>query len=506
MAAVTAEVGQADDVGYRYAVLITMAGAAMLYSLTITIVNIALPQLQGALSASQDQISWVVTLNVVATAVATPLTGWLVAMLGQKRLLIWCVVGFTLSSVACAAVGSLGGLLFFRILQGVFGAPLVPLAQAIILQTWPRELHAKANSYMGFSVVIGPAIAPTLGGYLAEEYNWRWVFLLIVPLGVATFMGVLAYIREGGKTGPIKFDFLGFALFSIVIVSLQLTLDRGERMDWFDSTFIITTTMVMALAFYMFVVNSCFTAKPFIDPGLFTSGNYVIGLLLVFIYGSLNFTPLVLLPSLLQNLKGYPDTLIGIVLAARGVGMVIGFWTAARMSRMDPRVGLLVGMICVGISGWALAIVDLNVGIWELSWVGVLQGFGCGLMWVPLSVVAFSTLPAAKLPEAAALFHLLRNLGTSLYVAMTVFLLVRTSKVRYSEMAGTISPFEERLAFPGGTGASSADWMGSLGGLAAEVGRQSTMIGYNNCFYLYALTCFATLPLLAFVTIRRKDG
>lgn len=504
MAEATADASATDDVGYRYAVLITMAGAAMLYSLTITIVNIALPQLQGALSASQEQISWVVTLNVIATAVATPLTGSLVAAFGQRRLLIWSVVGFTASTIACAAVDTLAGLLFYRILQGVFGAPLVPLAQAIILQNWPRELHAKANGYMGFSVVIGPAIAPTLGGYLAEEYNWRWVFLLVVPLGVVTLLGVLTYIREAGRTGPIRFDFVGFALFSSVIVSLQLILDRGERLDWYDSTFIISMTVVLALSAYMYVANSFFVDKPFINPSLFTSRNYVLGLVLVFIYGSLNFTPLVLLPTLLQNLKGYPDTLIGIVLAARGVGMVIGFWVAARMGKLDPRVGLLVGMVSVGLSGWALAIIDLNVGLWQLSWVGVLQGFGCGLMWVPLSVVAFSTLPPRMLPEGAALFHLLRNLGTSLYVALSVFLLVRTSRISYAEMTENVSLFAERLSFPSDTGLASLSWLGSLSGLAAEVGRQAAMIGYNNCFYIYALTCFATLPLLAFVTVRKS--
>ncbi len=504
MAEATADIRPSDDVGYRYAVLITMAMAAMLYSLTITIVNIALPQLQGALSASQDQISWVVTLNVVATAVATPLTGSLVARLGQKRLLIWCVIGFTISSLACAAVNSLSAILFLRVLQGVFGAPLVPLAQAIILQTWPRELHAKANGYMGFSVVIGPAIAPTLGGYLAEEYNWRWIFLLIVPLGVAVFFGILAYIKEGGKTGRVRFDALGFALFSIVIVSLQLILDRGERMDWYDSGFILSLTVIMGLAAYMYVANSWFVEEPFINPRLFTSRNYVIGLILVFIYGSLNFTPLVLLPSLLQNLKGYPDTLIGIVLAARGVGMVIGFWVAARMGRLDPRVGLSLGMLCVGVSGWGLAVIDLDVGLWELSRVGILQGFGCGLMWVPLSVVAFSTLPPKMLPDGAALFHLLRNLGTSLYVALSVFLLVRTSRISYAEMTETVTVFSDRLFFPSDTGTAAVAWIDSLPFLASEVGRQSAMIGYNNCFYFYAATCLATIPLL--LAVRSKQG
>ena len=490
--------------GYKVLVLVTMALSAMLYSLTITMVNVALPQLQGALGATQEQIAWVVTLNVVATAVVTPLTGALVALFGQRRLLIWCVVGFTASTMACAASNSLESLLFFRVAQGALGAPLVPMAQAIILQTWPREEHAKANGFMGMSVVIGPAIAPSLGGYLAQEYDWRWVFLMMLPLGLASLFGVLRWIREGGKRTGFRFDFAGFALFSIAIVSLQLILDRGERLDWFDSPFVLSAALLMAVSFYMFLANSFFADQPFIDPRLFADRNYAIGLVLVFVYGSLNFTPLVLLPTLLQNLKGYPDGLIGIVLAMRGVGMILGFMVAARMGKVDPRVGLVLGMVCVGVSGWAMSLYDLNVAMWGLAWPSVLQGFGCGVMWVPLSIVTFSTLPPRMLPEGSALFHLLRNLGTSLFVAFSVFLLVRTAKIRYSEMVETVTPYSERLSYGEVVGAGAVDWIANLARLAAEVARQSSMIGYNNCFYLYAITCFATLPLLALVTMRKR--
>ncbi len=488
---------------YKVLVLVTMALSAMLYSLTITMVNVALPQLQGALGATQDQVAWVVTLNVVATAVFTPLTGTLVALFGQRRLLIWCVIGFTAATLACAGSSTLGALLFFRIMQGALGAPLVPMAQAIILQTWPREDHARANGFMGMSVVIGPAIAPSLGGYLAEEYDWRWVFLMMLPLGVLTFFGVWRWIRDGGRNPEFRFDFAGFTLFSITIVSLQLILDRGERLDWFDSPFIISATILMLVALCMYLANSVFIEQPFIRPGLFTNRNYVIGLILVFVYGSLNFTPLVLLPPLLQNLKGYPDGLIGIVLAMRGIGMVAGFFVAARMGKIDPRAGLLIGMVCVGASGWAMSLYDLNIGMWGLAWPSILQGFGCGVMWVPLSIVTFSTLSPQMLPDGSALFHLLRNLGTSLFVAFSVFLLVRTSKIRYSEMAETITPFAERLVFRDAVVVGGQDWTGSLFRLSSEILRQSSMIGYNNCFYFYALTCFATLPMLAMVTLKK---
>ena len=488
---------------YRALVLVTMAGTTMLYSLTMTMVNITLPQLQGALSASQDQIAWVITLNVLATAVATPLTGSLVAMFGRRRVLIFCTSAFTLATLACGFSTSLEWLLFFRVLQGLFGAPLVPLSQATLLQIYPREMHAKVNGIFGMAVVVGPAIAPSLGGYLSEAYDWRWVFFLMVPLGVMALIGNLRWVRDAGRQSDMKFDYVGFALFSVAIVCLQLVLDRGEREDWFESTYILSLLSFMAIAIYMFVTNTFFAKQPYINPRIFLNRNYVIGIFLVFIYGSLNFTPLVLLPPMLQNLKGYPDTLIGLVLAMRGVGMIIGFFFAARMGRLDPRIGMVVGMGCIGISGWAMSLYDLNVTLEAVSWASALQGFGCGILWVPLAVITFSTMPQKLFPEASAFFHLLRNLGTSVFIALSVMLLIRTSKVSYAELAETLTPYEERLRFPAVVGEGTVNWMDNLGRLAAEISRQSLMIGYDNAFYFYALTCLISLPVLSLVTMKR---
>ena len=491
---------------YRALIMMTMAGTTMLYSLTLTMVNIILPQLQGALSASQEQISWVVTLNVLATAIATPLTGSIVAIFGRRKVLVFCTSGFTLATLACGFATSLESLLFFRILQGLLGAPLVPLSQATLLQSYPREMHAKVNSIYGMSVVVGPAIAPSLGGYLSDAHGWRWVFFLMLPLGVLAVLGNLRWVKDAGKVDNVRFDYIGFALFSTAIVCLQLMLDRGEREDWFESTYILSLCSFMAIAFYMFVTNTFFSAQPYINPRIFLNRNYVIGVFLVFVYGSLNFTPLVLLPSMLQNLKGYPDNLIGFILAMRGVGMIIGFFVAARMGRLDPRVGMVLGMGCIGLSGWAMSLYDLNVALEALSWASVLQGFGCGILWVPLAVITFSTMPQGLFPEASAFFHLLRNLGTSVFVALSVTLLIRTAKIRYSEMAATVSPFDERLTFPGVIGEGVVDWTTSLGRLAAEMSRQSAMIGYDNAFYFYALTCLVSLPVLSLVTMKKPDG
>ena len=489
---------------YRFLLLVTMAGTTMLYSLTMTLVNIILPQLQGALSVSQEQISWVVTLNVLATAIATPLTGSLVAIFGRRFVLIFCSASFTVATLACGFADSLEALIFFRVLQGAVGAPLVPLSQATLLQSYPRNMHAKVNGVYGMAVVLGPALAPSIGGYLSEVYDWRWVFFMMVPLGVLAVIGNWKFVKDAGREIGSKFDYLGFMLFSVSIVCLQLVLDRGEREDWLESIYIITLLSFMATAFYMFIVNTGFTKQPYITPHIFLNRNYVIGIVLCFVYGSLNFTPLVLLPAMLQNLQGYPDILIGWVLAMRGVGMIIGFFIAARMGGVDPRVGMILGMGCIGVSGWLMSLYDLNVTLEAVSWASGLQGFGCGILWVPLAVITFSTMPNNLFPAASAFFHLLRNLGTSIFVALSVTLLIRTSKISYSELVENLNPYAEHLKFPNVIGEGVTEWTGDLARLSFEITRQSLMIGYDNAFYFYALTCLVALPILSLVRIKKS--
>ncbi|MGI9417599.1 MAG: DHA2 family efflux MFS transporter permease subunit, partial [Geminicoccaceae bacterium] len=337
--------------GERTLVLLTVSLCTMLYSLTVTIVNVTLPQLQGALSATPDQVAWVVTLNLVATAVVTPMTGWLVGRFGRRPVMIWAVAGFALSSLLCATATTLAPLLLYRIGQGAFGAPLVPLSQALIVATYPEKQRAMAQGFFGMSVVLGPAIGPVFGGYLAEDYGWRWVFLLIVPLALAALAMVIAFIKDGDRKADARLDWTGFLALSIAVTCLQLVMDRGERLDWFGSTEIVLLTALMGLSFYIFLAHSFTAERPFISPSLFLDRNFSIALLIVFVYGMLNFTPIVLLPPLLQNLNGYPDSLIGWLLAMRGMGLVLGFFLAGRMGRLDPRVGLSIGMTLVAISG-----------------------------------------------------------------------------------------------------------------------------------------------------------
>jgi len=351
----------------RALILITVSTCTALYALTLTVVNVVLPQLQGAFSATPDQVAWIVTLNIIATAVVTPATGWLVARFGQRKVMLGAVGGFAVSTLLCATADSLAPLLAYRVLQGGFGAPTVPLSQAILLATYSKEQRAMAQGVFGMAVVLGPAIGPVLGGYLAEEYNWRWVFLFIVPLAMVAMVSVFVFIRDVERSEKLRLDWTGFLTLAVAVTSLQLVMDRGEQLDWLDSGAIILLIFTMAMSMYLFLVHTFTHDDPFISPRLFLDRNYSIGLLVVFVYGMLNFTPIVLLPPLLQNLKGYPDSLIGLLLAMRGAGLVVGFFIASRMWRFDPRIGLILGLLLIGISGIYMTKSDLNVPMVEIA-------------------------------------------------------------------------------------------------------------------------------------------
>lgn len=483
-------------------VLLTVSLCTMLYALTLTIVNVILPQLQGALSATPDQISWVVTLNVIATAVATPATGWFVSKWGQRKVMLWAVAGFSLSSLACATADSLVPLLIYRVAQGAFGAPLMPVSQAMIVATYPPEKRAFAQAVFGMAVVIGPAIAPAIGGYVAEEYNWRWVFLLVLPLCVVSFVAVFAFIRDLPRGPSMKLDWTGFAAISLLIIAAQLIMDRGERLDWFESYEILAYVALMALSGWVFVIHTATHPHPFINPRLFKDRNFVIGLLLVFNYGMLNITPTVLIPSMLQNLMGYPDSMVGMILGARGLGMALGFLIVGYMGKVDPRVGMIAGITAIGIAGWNMSLFTLDVDPLTVALNGFLQGVGSGLCWVPLSIVAFASLPLHLLSDASSLFHLLRNFGSSIFISISILAVVRSGRTSYSDLTQHVNLYSEAVALPQVSGLWSFDTVAGLAGLESEIDRQATMLGYMNSFTMYALVAFAVIPVMLMVKIK----
>ncbi|TMJ23824.1 MAG: DHA2 family efflux MFS transporter permease subunit, partial [Alphaproteobacteria bacterium] len=324
----------AYSVGRRVLILIMVVLGSTLYATTLLIASTLLPQMQGTMSATQDEIAWAMTFNILATAVMTPTTGWLAARFGRRDTMIWSVFCFTVTTLMCGMSDSLEALVTWRILQGALGAPVIPLSQTILLDAFPRRQHGFVTSIFGMAVVIGPVIGPTVGGLLSELYNWRWAFYMIVPVGFLSFIGLRLALPADRPTGGSRLDWTGFLSLSTAIAGVQLVLSRGQRLDWFDSGEILVETFVAILAFWIFVSHSLTTPKPFLNLRLLLNRNYALGLVLVLIYGMLNFTPMVLLPPLLQQHAGFPDALIGEIIAARGVGATLGFFSAIFLGRL----------------------------------------------------------------------------------------------------------------------------------------------------------------------------
>ncbi|MEM9141042.1 MAG: DHA2 family efflux MFS transporter permease subunit, partial [Pseudomonadota bacterium] len=460
-------------------ILITVTFVTMLYAMTVTIANVALPQMQGSLSTTPDQIAWVVTFNIVATAVVTPMAGWLAGRFGRRRLMIWGITGFGISSILCGIATSVPELVIYRIGQGAFGAPLVPLSQAIVIETFDEKNRGKVMSIWGTGVILGPIIAPALGGVLSEAYSWRYVFFMLVPFTAIALAGTLAFIRDREEEGSAsKLDWTGFLALAVAITALQLMIDRGERAGWFGSAEILTYAGIAVSAFWIFLIRNLHSDRPFLNPILLRDTNFVVALVLIFIFGMLNFTPITLLPTLLQQVQGYPDSIIGQVLSARGAGTFLGFALLLVFGGVDPRIPIAVGLIMQAWSGWAMANFDVTVGAETVLWAAAVQGLGVGLIWVPLATAAFATLPKALVPDGTAIFHLLRNMGSSIFISLSIALVIRQGKTSYAELAEHVSPFAEAWRMPGLGAAPDLTTAEGLARIGREAARQSVMIGY----------------------------
>ena len=488
----------------RYLILAAVVLGASLYSTALLTTSTILPQMQGALSATQDEIAWAMTFNILATAVVTPMTGWLVARFGSKQVMVWGIFSFSIATFLCGLTQSLESLVVWHIFQGAVGAPVVPLSQTILLNTFPRRQHPMVLSMFGMAVGVAPVIGPVLGGYLAEAYTWRWAFHMLVPVGLLASVALRLALPPDTEATKIQLDWTGFLALAAAMAAVQLVLARGVRLDWFDSTEIIIECLVAVLALYMFIVH-CLTAKaPFLNLRLLTDRNYAVGLVLVTIYGMLNFTPMVLLPPLLQQYAGFPDALVGQVIGCRGLGMTVGFLTAGLTSRLDPRIGMSAGFLMqVGSGLWMLTL-DLNVTMDILVWNSLIQGFSVGIIWVPLSVVAFDTLAPRDRAEASAVFHLLRNIGSSFFISLSIAEIVRATGANYSRMTEMISPYNTTLSLPWVTGAWDFDSVAGLAKVAKEINRQAAMIGYLNAFMMYAAA--SGLGLVLVLTVRSRKS
>jgi DHA2 family multidrug resistance protein len=342
-----------------------------------------------------------------------------------------------------------------------------------------------------------------LGGYLSETYSWRWVFYMIVPFAAASLAGTWLFIHDRESPVRVRLDWLGFLILSATLASLQLMLDRGERADWFDSGEIVAYGAIAVLALYAFVVHSLTAERPFLQPALFRDRNFTIGLVLIFVFGMLNFTPMTLIPPLLQGVSGYPDSVIGFVLGARGMGTVVGFFLMIFASRFDPRAMIAAGLLFQALAGWQLTQLDMNPSAAGVFWPMVLQGFGVGVLWVPITMVTFSTLGQASVSEGSAIYHMVRNVGSSIHISLSIAIAVRMTRANYAELAPAVSPYNEALSMPWVTGGWNVHDAPGLAALAREVARQSAMIGYIDAFVFFIATALVVLPLVLFVRWKR---
>ena len=501
------DAGTGDTTFFQRAmVLATATLTTMLVGMMLLVTSVIMPQLQGSLSATQDQVAWVITFNIIAIAVVTPMTGWFANRFGRRNVMVWSTFGFVVATILCGTANSLEALVFYRVIQGVFGAPLNPLSNAIVLDTFPREQHGTVNSIYGVGVVVGPMVGPVLGGHLAEAYGWRWAFVAVGLVGLLAVIGAWLFIRDNRRAPPRGLDWTGFIALSLSILCFQLMLDRGERLDWFDAHEIIVEAGLAVSALYVFIVHSLTARRPFLNLRLLLDRNYAIGLLLVLIFGMMNFTPMALLPPLLQNLAGYPDDTIGFLLGYRGLGAFIGFFSSIWVNKLDPRVGMASGFLIQALSGWMMMGFDVNLTAANVALTSAMQGFSVGMIWVPLVVATFATLAREHLNEATAVFHLMRYIGSSAFISISVAVVLHTGQENYARMTEFVSEFNDVLVNPSWTGPWGLETLSGIASLSGEVGRQAFMIGYINAFTAYTILSLAVLPLVVLVRVPGRGG
>lgn len=483
----------AIEVKHRGLITLSIMAATIMQVLDTTIANVALPSMTGDLGASQDTITWVLTSYIVASAIMTPVTGWLADRLGKRELFLISIVGFVAASLACGIAWSLPSMVAFRLLQGVFGAAIVPLSQTFLLDINPREKAGQAMAMWGAGIMVGPIIGPTLGGWLTESYSWRWVFLINLPVGALALLGCLAYLPKVPRKRR-SFDMAGFALLSLAIGSLQLMLDRGGEVDWFSAVETWVYLLITLSGFWMFCVHILNKDHPFLDPQMFRDRNFRIGLIFIFVVGIILLASLALLPPMLSRILGYPVITTGWVMAPRGVGTMISMLIVGRLVRVvDPRLLVLTGLSLTALSLWEMTGFTPQMDSWPIIRSGVVQGLGLGLVFVPLSTIAFATLEPRFRADATSLFSLVRNIGSSIGISIVTAALTRNIQINHAELGSFIQPYNPVVAqaYPSAI-TGDATTLQILDGL---VNVQAAMISYIDDFYLMMWVTLLAMPL-----------
>ncbi|ERF82909.1 multidrug efflux MFS transporter [Bradyrhizobium viridifuturi] len=480
----------------RNMVTICAMTATIMQALDTTIANVALPYMQGSLSASQDQINWVLTSYIVAAAIMTAPVGWIANRYGRKRIFIICSAGFTIASVLCGLAQDINQMVLFRLLQGVFGAALVPLSQAVMLDSYALHERAKAMSIWGMGVMMGPIMGPSLGAWLTETYSWHWVFFVNLPFGFFTVLGLIIFMDETKQDLNLRFDWFGFGALAVAIGALQLALDRGEQLGWLESNEIMIEFIVSAIGFYYFFAHSLTTSRPFIQFALFKDKNFLGGCVFMTVMGLVLYSTMALSSPYLQNVVGYPIITAGLLLASRGFGTFVAMMLVGRLMRyIEARTLIISGLGLTAASlfqmtGWT----DMTQAN-EIIIVSVVQGFGFGLVFVPLSTVAFLTLPGQLRTDGTSMLTLLRNVASSVGISIVIAQLTEAGRRIYAKLSEQINPFNHALQMPDVSGMINLNTDAGRAMADRMVAAQSQIIAFSHDYQLVMIFILVSIPL-----------
>ncbi|HVV28249.1 MAG TPA: DHA2 family efflux MFS transporter permease subunit [Rhizomicrobium sp.] len=495
---------QYDSKIAEWAVLIGSMAGVLMQALDTTIANVALPYMEGSLSASRDQITWVLTSYIIAAAIMTAPVGWIAARFGKRNFLITSIAGFTVASMMCGAAQSLEQMVAFRLIQGVFGAALGPLSQAVMLDMYPPSKRGSVMAIWGMGVMLGPILGPTLGGVLTDAYNWRWVFYINVPFGAAASVALLIFFKDTAKDQTLKFDWFGFGALSVGLAALQLMLDRGTTKDWFGSTEIVVEAIVCGIGLYLFFVHMLTARKPFIPLVIFRDRNFVSGLILMFVMGLVLLASSALLSPYLQNLSGRSVTQTGFLMVPRGLGTMFAMMFAGRLTmKMDPRLIMTVGAAFLCWSMWEMMYWTPDVSVGTLSSVTFVQGLGMGLVFVPMNMVAFATLSPQLRTDGAGLSNLMRNIGSAIGVSLTTTILANSVQAIHSQLVTHASPFNRALGVNGPSMMMNPQIPFGLANLDSLLQYRAQVQAYSNDFLFMF---FISLPVFAVIWMMKRPS
>jgi DHA2 family multidrug resistance protein len=495
--------------------------ATFMEVLDTSVANVALPHIGGNLSATPEESTWVLTSYLVSNAIILPATNWLSRFFGRKRFLIACILIFTLSSALCGAASSLGMLILARILQGAGGGALQPIAQAILLESFPQEKRGQAMAVFGMGIVVAPIIGPTLGGWITDNYSWRWIFYINVPVGIIAILMANMFIEDPPyirDQRPGRIDYIGFGLMALGLATLQLVLDKGQEEDWFNSDLIIFGVILAAVALTAFVIRELTAKEPIVNLRILANRNFALGTAMIAVMGVVLYGTIALLPLFLQTLMGYPALESGMAVSPRGIGAIISMVVIGRLvGKIDNRYLIMFGFSVLSFAIYLFTDINLQISMGSIVWPNVISGLAMGFVFVPLTTIAMGTLSNEEVGNASGVFNLMRNTGGSIGIAAMTAMLSRGAQVHQNNLISHVNPYSPETmdrvrqlsGAVGGVGASDSWWVmqQAYAGIYGMVSKQAMLLSYIDNFRALAILCALCVPAaLLFKRVRARKG